>query len=105
MNEGITGTTLSSSFLRAPSALLLALGSLLFALCVPVEAQQPGKVRRIAYLSAASASSQVTQLEAFRQGLRKLGYSEGKNIVIEERYEEENRDGRSELAASLSVSR
>jgi len=40
MNEGITGTTLSSSFLRAPSSLLLALGAVLFALSSPVEAQQ-----------------------------------------------------------------
>src|SRR5215471_17551702 len=79
----------------------LALCAMLFALYPSVHAQQPGKVPRIAYLSAASASSQVTQLEAFRQGLRKLGYSEGKNIVIEERYAEGKRDRLSEFAAEL----
>ena len=79
----------------------LALTTLLLALNFPAEAQQPGKVRRIAYLSAASASSQVTHLEAFRQGLRELGYSEGKNIVIEERYAEGKRDRLSGFAAEL----
>jgi len=75
--------------------------ALLLALSFPVEAQQAKKVPRIAYVSAASASSQVTQLEAFRQGLRELGYSEGKNIVIEERYAEGKRDRLSEFAAQL----
>ena len=66
-----------------------------------VAAQQAKKIPRIGYLSAASASSQVTYLEAFRQGLRELGYSEGKNIVIEERYAEGKRDRLSEFAAEL----
>jgi putative ABC transport system substrate-binding protein len=73
----------------------------LFAVAVIADAQQAGKVPRIAYLSAATASSQVTQLDAFRQGLRALGYVEGKNIVIEERYAEEKQDRLSEFAAEL----
>jgi putative ABC transport system substrate-binding protein len=81
-----------------PSILVIVV---LLAFGVIADAQQPGKVPRIAYLSAASASSQVTQLEAFRQGLRELGYSEGKNIVIEERYAEGKRDRLSEFAAEL----
>jgi ABC-type uncharacterized transport system substrate-binding protein len=74
---------------------------LLFVFCAFAEAQQQKKIPRIAYLSAASGSSQVTQLGAFRQGLRELGYSEGKNILIEERYAEEKLDRLSEFAAEL----
>ena len=60
---------------------------MLFALCVSADAQQPTKVPRIGYLS--SRFSLVLQLiEAFRQGLRELGYIEGKNITIEYRYAE-----------------
>src|SRR5215475_15130866 len=50
------------------------------------EAQQPKKVPRIGLLGVASASALTGQLDAFRQGLRELGYSEGKNIVVEYRY-------------------
>lgn len=46
-------------------------------------AQQPTKVRRIGWLTASSLAAQATRIEAFRQGLRDLGYLEGKNIVIE----------------------
>ena len=74
---------------------------MLFALSCPAEAQQPGKVPRIGYLSATSPSVNPTRIEAFRQGLRELGYVEGKNIVIEWRYAEGNLDRLSELAATL----
>src|SRR5262245_55957915 len=49
------------------------------------DAQQPGKISRIGFL-ASSAESSKTRLTAFQQGLRELGYVEGKNIVIEPRY-------------------
>jgi len=49
-------------------------------------AQQPAKVPRIGFLVAGPLSSYVTRIEAFQQGLRDLGYVEGKNIVIEYRY-------------------
>ena len=55
----------------------------LLAVAVIAEAQQPKKVPRIGYLSAASPSAIAARTEAFRQGLRELGYVEGKNIVIE----------------------
>jgi putative ABC transport system substrate-binding protein len=58
---------------------------LLFALCVPVHAQQP-KLPRIGYASTNDAASPGPLVEAFRQGLRDLGYVEGKNIVLEFRY-------------------
>ena len=55
------------------------------------EAQQPGKVHRVGYLSARGAVSLPRSYsEAFRQGLRDLGYVEGKNILVEYRYIEGN---------------
>ena len=62
------------------------------------EAQQPNKVPRIGYLSATAISART---EAFRQGLRELGYVEGKNIVIEWRYGEGKIDRLPALAAEL----
>jgi ABC-type uncharacterized transport system substrate-binding protein len=78
----------------------LALGAMLFALCFSAEAQQPKKVPRIGLLSPYSLSSWV-RIEAFRQGLRDLGYVEGQNIVIEHRYAEGNLDRLPALAAEL----
>jgi len=49
-------------------------------------AQQPEKISRIGYLNASSASSASSRVEAFRRGLRELGYVEGKNIVVEYRF-------------------
>ena len=55
---------------------------------VPTQAQQPAKIPRIGYLGGGSPSAISARIEAFRQGLRELGYVEGKNIVIEWRYAE-----------------
>ena len=80
---------------------LCFLSTMLFALCFFAEAQQPVKVPRIGYLRPGSAAP--ARFEAFRQGLRELGYVEGKNIAIEYRYA----DGKTEaerlpdLAAEL----
>ena len=65
------------------------------------DAQQSAKVPRIGYLTVASLSSNVARIEAFRQGLRELGYVEGKNIVIEWRSAEGKFERQSELAAEL----
>ncbi len=65
------------------------------------DAQQLAKVPRIGYLTVASLSSNVARIEAFRQGLRELGYVEGKNIVIEWRSAEGKFERQSELAAEL----
>ena len=73
------------------SVFCLVLSALLFALSWSAEAQQPTKVYRLGFLSGGSAGSSST-VEAFRQGLRDLGYVEGKNVSIEYRYAE----GRSE---------
>ncbi len=78
-----------------------ALSAMLFALCVSVQAQRPTKVPRIGYLTGTSLSADAARKEAFRQGLRELEYVEGKNIVIEWRSGEGNRDRQRALAAEL----
>ncbi len=71
------------------------------ALSFPAEAQQPTKVPRIGFQSASFPSAIAARIEAFRQGLRELGYVEGKNIVIEYRYAEGKLDRLPALAAEL----
>jgi putative ABC transport system substrate-binding protein len=61
---------------------------LLLALCSSSEAQEPAKVFRLGYLSAGFSSPKPARTEAFRQGLRDLGYIEGQTIFIEYRYAE-----------------
>jgi putative tryptophan/tyrosine transport system substrate-binding protein len=65
------------------------------------KAQQPTKVPRIGFLGTASASANLVRIEAFRQGLRELGYVEGKSIVIEYRWAEGKLDRIPALAAEL----
>ncbi len=64
-------------------------------------AQQPGKVPRIGLLSPFSPSATASWHQAFRQGLRDLGWVEGKNISIEYRYAEGKSDRLPDLAADL----
>jgi putative ABC transport system substrate-binding protein len=71
---------------------------MLFALCVPAHGQQPAKVPRIGYLAGIESPARVA---AFRQGLRELGYLEGKNIVIEYRSAQGKLDRLPELATEL----
>jgi len=78
-----------------------ALCALLPALCASAQAQQPKKVPRIGFLMAVSPSTIPARVEAFRQGLRELGYVEGKNIVIEWRSAEGKLDRLPALAAEL----
>lgn len=78
----------------------LALGGILFAIPVPAEAQQPTKTPRIGFLTNASFSANPTSQdqEALRRSLRELG----KNIVIEWRSGEENRDRQLALGVELA---
>jgi putative ABC transport system substrate-binding protein len=64
------------------------------------QAQQT-KVARIGFLSSLSPSAVADRIEAFRQGLRELGYVEGKHIVIERRYAEGKTERLPDLAAEL----
>ena len=90
-----------SALMAQHSVLALALCAMLFALCSPTDAQQPTKIVRIGYLGANSLSINLDRPEAFRQGLRELGYIEGKNIVIEWRSAEGKQDRLPALAAEL----
>ncbi|MGB7947810.1 MAG: ABC transporter substrate-binding protein, partial [Candidatus Binatia bacterium] len=65
------------------------------------EAQQPTKITRIGYLDAVSLSVNAAHVEAFRQGLRNLGYAEGENIFIEWRSADGKLDRLTALAAKL----
>jgi putative ABC transport system substrate-binding protein len=66
-----------------------------------VQAQQASKIPRIGFLGLTSAPSWARRLEAFRSGLRDLGYVEGRNITIEFRWAEGQYSRLAELAAEL----
>jgi putative tryptophan/tyrosine transport system substrate-binding protein len=80
---------------------VLTLSAMFLALCFPVSAQQPTQVPRIGYLSTGSPSVSSTNLNAFRQGLRDLGYIEGKNIALEIRWAEGSAERVPDLALEL----
>jgi putative tryptophan/tyrosine transport system substrate-binding protein len=80
---------------------VFALCAMLYALCGSVDAQQTGKIFRIGFLDPSNASSIAVFLEAFRQELGKLGWIEGKNVVIEFRFAEQTPERLRELAADL----
>jgi putative ABC transport system substrate-binding protein len=63
--------------------------------------QQAAKVPQIGFLGVTSASDRPSLLDAFRQGLRELGWIEGQNIVIDYRFAEGRLDRLPELAAEL----
>ena len=69
-----------------------ALSALLFAFSFAVKAQQAGKIPTIGFLSTVPRDAILSRSGAFRDGLRQLGYVEGKNIVIEWRSAENNQD-------------
>jgi ABC-type uncharacterized transport system substrate-binding protein len=72
------------------SVLTLALSALLFAFCASAHAQQQGKIPRIGFVDAGSPATTGHRAEAFIQGLREIGYMDGRNIVIEYRWAEGN---------------
>lgn len=81
--------------------LVIALGA--GALAVPIGsfAQQQGKVWRVGFLGVASAAGYVKEIDAIRAELRALGYAEGRNIMIELRWAENDPARLKELAAEL----
>jgi putative tryptophan/tyrosine transport system substrate-binding protein len=80
---------------------ILTISALLLALSFPAQAQQPTKIPRIGILTTFSPSVVAARIEGFRQGLRELGYVEGKNIVIEWRSADGNNDRLPTLASEL----
>ena len=87
--------------MRNRRKLLVAIGAGALAAPLALFAQQPAKVYRIGFLGAASASGSAKWVEAFRAGLRDLGYLEGKNIAIEFRWAEGKYERLPELASDL----
>ena len=79
--------------------------SMLLALPFLARAQQAKKVPRIGCLVGGSRSSQSAREDAFRQGLRELGYVEGQNIIVEYRFAEGKLDKLPELATELAISK
>jgi len=86
---------LKSALRNSISPILLC--AMLFALCFSAQAQQPGKVPRIGFIS----NNPGALVEAFQRGLRDHGYVEGKNILVEYRYIEGDRDRNPSLVAEL----
>jgi hypothetical protein len=79
---------LKSAVRNLKSAILMS--AILLALCVSASAQLPGKIPTIGFMRGGSPTD--PEVEAFRQGLRELGYAEGKNIIIEYRNTEGKTD-------------
>jgi ABC-type uncharacterized transport system substrate-binding protein len=78
---------------------LLTLVTGVFTTPLAARAQHAGKVYRIGVLEVVGAASNAANLSAFQQGLRELGYVEGRNLVIEYR----SADGRPERLADLAI--
>src|SRR4029453_10363865 len=102
----ILGLTIPASLLgRAMDRRRFLLTSLAGAVAAPVAAgaQLPGQAPRVGYISPGSSSDPFRQrrFEAFRQGLRELGYVEDRNVVLEPRWAEGQYAGYPVLAADL----
>jgi putative ABC transport system substrate-binding protein len=76
---------------------------LLFALCCPVQAQQPANIRRMGIVTGTAKDPKSTKI--FRQALQDLGYVEGKTILFEHRFTEGNRDRVAGIVAELLSSK
>jgi len=87
--------------MKKAAVLSILVVAVLVAVGVIAEAQQPTKIPRIGVLAGNPFSGNTARIEAFKQGLRELGYVEGKNIVIEWRSAEGKRGREQVLAAEL----
>src|SRR5687768_15554981 len=87
--------------MKKATVLLILVAMMLLAVGVTAQAQQPGKVPRIGYLSPVDPATDSRRAEGIRRALRELGYIEGQNIAIEYRYAEGKNDRLPELAAEL----
>jgi len=78
-----------------------ALASGLLAASLAAEAQQAEKVFRVGFLTAYSSGADASLFDSFRQGMRKLGYEEGRNVAYETRWAEGRFERLPGLAAEL----
>jgi ABC-type uncharacterized transport system substrate-binding protein len=78
--------------MKKATASSILVTAMLLAVAVMADAQQPTKVPRIGWLTASSLPAMTQRIDAFRQGLRELGYVEGRNIAIEWRAADGKRD-------------
>jgi len=81
--------------------LLRAILAFVFALTSGLASAQQPKVWRIGYLAAVSLAADTPRLQAFKQGLRELGYVEGRDVIIDYRHEDRALDRLPALAAEL----
>ena len=86
-----------------PKYPLIMLTAFILASVHLAHAQQLKKVIHLGFLAATSASAEKSRIEAFRQGMRELGYVEDKNIVIEWRFAEGKLDRLRDLASELVI--
>src|SRR4030095_4396348 len=78
-----------------------ALTALFYAFCLPVWAQQTGKIFRIGFLDPSPPAGSSVLFDAFREEMSKLGWMEGKNITIEYRFADQRPERLPELATEL----
>src|SRR4249920_1239243 len=94
-------TNLKSKIQNLKSAVIFVV-VLIFAMCGAVaQAQQPAKVPRVGLLLQGTSTSLMTRLEGFQQGLRERGYVEGKNVALEQRFDDDDEKRLPALAADL----
>jgi putative tryptophan/tyrosine transport system substrate-binding protein len=87
---------------RTPRTWLIAAALLFVVVPTGVESQELTKVWRIGFLSPGSPSSSDPRVEALRQGLRELGYTEGRNLAFEFRWVGGSANRLPALAAELA---
>ena len=97
----VRGASNSEAKMTKPKIFFWLLASIFLATGSLAEAQQTGKVPRIGFLVSGSPSAYASRTEAFRQGLRQLGYVEGKTVAIEYRYAEGLANPLPDLVADL----
>jgi putative ABC transport system substrate-binding protein len=81
---------------------LICLSVALVAASLPTQAQPVSKIARVGWLAAPAAAGNADFVEGFRDGLRRLGYNEGRNIVIEFRFADGQMDRLPGLALELA---
>ncbi|HEY3304408.1 MAG TPA: ABC transporter substrate-binding protein [Candidatus Binatia bacterium] len=101
MRNFLTRPSRENKFTSAARVYLFVVAAVILLSLQLAEAQQRAKVPRIGVLFGSSLSSMSARMEALRQGLRDLGYVEGKNIVVEWRFAEGKRDRERALVAEL----